>query len=49
MGRRQQSQLYSRGKTARIGHMLRLLDVLLIDFWQTIDIVVGALDAEVLS
>ena len=28
--------------------MLRLLDVLLIDFWQTIDIVVGALDAEVL-
>ena len=36
------------GKTAGIGYVLCLLDVLLVDFRQTIDVVVAALDAEVL-
>ena len=48
MGCRQQSDLYTSGKTARIGHVLSLLDFFLVDFWQTIDVVVIALDAEIL-
>ena len=45
----QQRYLYTSGETARIGYMLRLHNLFLVDFRQTIHIVVVALDTEVLS
>ena len=49
MGRRQQGQLDGRGKAAGIGQMLRCDDGVVIDFGQTVDVVVIAGYAEVLS
>ena len=45
---RQQSNLDGGGEAAGIGHMLCLHNLFLIYFWQAIDIVMIALDAEVL-
>ena len=48
MGGRQQGHLNTSGETAGIGHMLCLGNVGLVDFGQTIDIIVLSFDAEVL-
>ena len=48
-GRRQQGQLDGSGKATGVGQMLGLLDGRLVNLRQTVDVVVGALDAEVLG
>ena len=48
MGGGQQGHLDAGGETARIGHMLSLCNLLFINLWQTIDIIMIALNTEVL-
>ena len=48
VGGRQQCHLNGSSKATRISHMLSLLDVFFVNLWQTVDVVVIALDTEVL-
>ena len=49
MGCWQQGYLNASGKATWVGHMLRLGYLFFINLWQTIDVVVIALDTEILS
>ena len=48
LGSRQQGHLNGCGKTSGVGHVLRLDNLGLVDFRQSVDVVVVALNAEVL-